>query len=289
MVNFDKEFDISLEPMQMPFSAPPQRMDKCIICLCTHGSIDMDVDMLKYHCESQCIINLFPMQLVSSISASEDFRFVYIIVSDVLFNEVAFSFPSEFIGFLRDNFYHNMNDTPASDGHTGSFARDMQLFSLIKEKFEDYSNVCRKDIVISLLRVFFMEAYNDVYKHLSSNMIKKSRKHIIIKDFFQLIMRYGRQQREVSFYADKLCITPKYLSMITRELDGRGAKECIDDYVITEIKLRLNSSVEPIQEIAADLRFANQAFLSKYFKLHTGLSPSEWRKNKRFIDTARTS
>lgn len=273
MEDFDKEFFISAETTGITTTMVPKRMDHCIIYLCTQGAMDVEVDMVKYHCEAPCIINFFPLQVVSPISAGEDFKCAYIALSDKLFDEVLFRFPAEFIGFIKDNLYHAMGSDP--------FSRDMQFWSMIKDKFEDRTNVCRKDIIVSLLRVFFLEAYNDVYKRLSSDRSKKSRKNVIIKDFFTLILKYGTEHREVSFYAGKLCITPKYLSMVTMELEGKGAKECIDNFVITEIKLRLNSTSDSIQEIAEALHFPNQSFLCKYFRLNTGFTPTDWRKNRR--------
>lgn len=81
----------------------------------------------------------------------------------------------------------------------------------------------------------------------------------------------------MGFYADQLHITPKYLSSVIKEVSGRSAVEWIDRYVILEAKALLRYSGLSIQEIAYELNFSTQSFFGKYFKHHTGMSPSEYK------------
>ncbi|WP_288736647.1 helix-turn-helix domain-containing protein, partial [uncultured Parabacteroides sp.] len=96
--------------------------------------------------------------------------------------------------------------------------------------------------------------------------------------FMQTVLENYKQERSVAFYADKLCVTAKYLSLISKEVSGQPAGNWIDEYVILEAKTLLKSSQMSIQEIADSLNFANQSFFGKYFKHHTGISPKEYRK-----------
>jgi len=98
------------------------------------------------------------------------------------------------------------------------------------------------------------------------------------EEFFRLI-KANPANREVAFYAAKLCITPKYLSMITKESVGTSAKELIDNYAITELKLQLKSASTPLKEIAAQLNYPSEAFLCKYFKKRAGMTPTHYRNN----------
>ena len=88
------------------------------------------------------------------------------------------------------------------------------------------------------------------------------------------------QERSVTFYAEKLCITPKYFSTLIKKQTGKSAAQWIDDYVILEAKNLLKFSGMSIQEIAYHLNFSTQSFFGKYFKHQTGLSPSEYRSSE---------
>ena len=85
------------------------------------------------------------------------------------------------------------------------------------------------------------------------------------------------QERSVTFYAEQLCITPKYFSMLVKKLSGKSAAQWIDNYVILEAKNLLKYSDMSIQEIAYQLNFSTQSFFGKYFKHQTGMSPTEYR------------
>lgn len=107
----------------------------------------------------------------------------------------------------------------------------------------------------------------------------RSRRANYVFDFMRLVHKYHRQERSVGFYADKLFISPKYLSLIIKESTGRSAAEWIDEYVILEAKNLLRFSGKNVQQIAYELNFSNQSSFGKYFKHLTGMSPTEFQRS----------
>ena len=89
-----------------------------------------------------------------------------------------------------------------------------------------------------------------------------------------------KREREVHFYADKLCITAKHLSQVVKDVTGNTALNIIEEYVITESKALLLSTNMSIQQISDDLNFPSQSVFGKYFKRITGVSAREYRKTK---------
>ena len=88
-----------------------------------------------------------------------------------------------------------------------------------------------------------------------------------------------RTERRVSWYAQQLCITSKYLSETVRTVSRRTPSDWIDSYVTRELRVMLRNSTMSIKQIADELNFANQSFMGKYFKEHVGMSPSQFRKS----------
>ena len=107
----------------------------------------------------------------------------------------------------------------------------------------------------------------------------KSRRELYFENFMTLLYDHFRTERQVGFYADRLCITPKYLSLVVKQVSGRTAAEWIDSHVIMEAKTLLKYSDLSIQQIAYELNFSTQSFFGKYFKHLTGLSPREYRRS----------
>lgn len=153
----------------------------------------------------------------------------------------------------------------------------MEYHSFLWKKVKIKGHPCRKEIAQSLLLALFHEVYGMFKNHMPIET-KKSRQEELFSTFIQTLASNYRQERSVSFYAGKLYVTPKYLSLLVKNVSNRTAGEWIDDYVILEAKALLSSSRMSIQEIADRLNFANQSFFGKYFKQHVGLSPTEYRK-----------
>jgi AraC-like DNA-binding protein len=106
-----------------------------------------------------------------------------------------------------------------------------------------------------------------------------SRSRMLFEQFMALVAKYHDRYRNVGFYADKLCLTPKYLSKLIKTATGRSAPEWIDAYVILEAKNLLKYSDNTIKEIVYKLNFPNQSVFYKFFKARTGMTPSEYRKS----------
>lgn len=106
-----------------------------------------------------------------------------------------------------------------------------------------------------------------------------SRRYNYVKDFMELVHKHHRKERSVIFYASKLFISPKYLSLIVKEATGTSAAQWIDEFVILEAKNLLRFSGMNIQQIAYELNFNDQSSFGKYFKHITGMSPTQYQKS----------
>jgi hydroxymethylpyrimidine/phosphomethylpyrimidine kinase len=97
--------------------------------------------------------------------------------------------------------------------------------------------------------------------------------------FVSLVAELYYEAHDVSFYAEKLCITRRYLSQITDNVVGKSPKQIIDDYLMSEAKSYLDTTRLTVQQIADKLGFSSQALFCKSFKNQTGTSPTEYRSH----------
>lgn len=81
-----------------------------------------------------------------------------------------------------------------------------------------------------------------------------------------------------AFYANQLCVTPKYLTMVVKKVSGKGVSQWIDTYLMEQILFHLKITNLSIAEIAYKLNFSNASFFGKYVKVHTGESPTKLRR-----------
>ena len=99
----------------------------------------------------------------------------------------------------------------------------------------------------------------------------------IYNRFVSLVAEHYHSAHDVAFYADRLCITTRYLSQITDRVVGKSAKQIIADYLLSEAKTYLDTTRLSIQEVADRLGFSSQALFCKFFKSQEKTSPSDYR------------
>lgn len=108
----------------------------------------------------------------------------------------------------------------------------------------------------------------------------ESSQHQIFKKFLELVAEHHQKERTVTFYANKLCITPKYLSQLVVNVSGKYAYDIIRDQVIFRAKALLKSKQYSVQQVADELSFSNVSFFCKYFRESVGMSPKSYMLNK---------
>ena len=130
------------------------------------------------------------------------------------------------------------------------------------------------------IRAMILAYYSQLHKFLENNKeishYKNSRQEQIFKKFLDLLDEHYMNSRAVNFYADKLGITPKYLSSTTITFTGISASKIIDDFVVFQIKQHLYINTKSVKEISKLLNFQSQSFFGRYFKRITGMSPREY-------------
>ena len=167
-----------------------------------------------------------------------------------------------------------------SDEESQLLQKYMELlhYNTIKNSDELYIKNISRNIIASVIYQIFQFGE----KYMPQERVEErplSRRANYVQEFMRLMHENYRQERSVGFYADKLFISPKYLSLIIKEMTGRSAAEWIDECVILEAKNLLRYSGKNIQQVAYELNFTNQSSFGKYFKHLTGMSPSQFQKS----------
>ncbi|MDE6547425.1 MAG: helix-turn-helix domain-containing protein [Muribaculaceae bacterium] len=152
-------------------------------------------------------------------------------------------------------------------------------FMRFKEQLARTNHIFRKEILGKLMQIFLYDLW-DVYsteinRHKSLNTNSAN----LFSRFLDLVRQKNSESREVAFYADMLCVSPKYLSEVVRKASGKPASYWINGYAIQEIIAMLKRHDLNVSEIAHRMNFYNQSHLSRFVKNMLGVSPTEYRAN----------
>lgn len=139
------------------------------------------------------------------------------------------------------------------------------------------------EIMSNTLRIYTMDIANEFIcqENEKEETMEAGRKHILFKQFVGLLLAHVRKEHSASWYASKLCVTPQYLNRAIKSISQKTVSEHISIVLIGSIIEQLENTEEPISQIAADFCFPDLATLTKFFKRHTGKSPTEYRKSAR--------
>lgn len=254
----------------------PCRLDGYMLLYCVEGHMKLTVNLTDFEVRKNMIFmnvpgNIvrvdeiigMPQENVNYLCLAMSREFVHGMHVDVnkLFNEGMSMLENPCIELtasqirILENLFGTIADTIKSDAH---YRREM-LHSQITAMFY-------------LLMGAWAEKTVEVDESLQSNRSK-----VMFDKFIRLVAEHYHEERNVGFYADKLCLTPKYLSKLIKMATGRSAPEWIDSYVILEAKNLLKYSNVTIKEIVYKLNFPNQSVFYKFFKARTGMTPTEYR------------
>ena len=269
-----EDFAISNYPLScVNFYTQPIKIKGLVLALCISGTSTLLINLKKYVIKTNDILILPPGQVVQYVDRSSDFSMHSMYMSTAFFTENT-SLPQN-----RDmTVFFTIRDNPCFNITKEDTEIIKQYHNLISKRIKSKENPCLLDTMRYIMNALMTEMSSilDKYLHTPKNAI--SRKDDICHKFMKLLMENYKKSRQVSFYADKLFLTPKYLSNTLKQVTGRKAGQLIDEYVILQAKVLLQSTNMTIQQISEELNFANQSFFGHYFKHLTGLAPSQYRK-----------
>ena len=268
----DLRYDKALNVFKYPF-----RFDGYILIFCINGKIRLDVNLDSFQIEENSLVLNVPGNIikVADVEGSdEDMHFIIVAMSKEFMSGVHFDFNRLFHESmaLMDNPCISLNEKER---------KLCKEYLDLAEILSDSDIPNRKEAVGALISSISYVLGSVWAGKLSEAEMKPQTpsaktKHIY-DQFLHLVTEYHTKERNMGFYADKLCLTPKYLSKLVKMVSGRSAPDWIDAFVILEAKNMLKYSDLSIKEIVAKLNFPNQSVFYKFFKSHTGKTPSQYR------------
>lgn len=170
--------------------------------------------------------------------------------------------------------------SPTSHFDKSAMTYFLTVFQLMKQTIKGPENRYRdiimqgyKQVITATMFSYFLASNSAIS---SQHGIPNRHRQIFERFLNEVRLRYA-ENRDISFYAARLCLTPKYLSQIVHNVSGRFAKEWIDDYVLLNAKDMLESRRYSVQQVATKLHFPTQSAFGKFFKRRQGMSPSEFK------------
>lgn len=163
---------------------------------------------------------------------------------------------------------------------------EMRLFShyyeLIKIKTRQKGYAFRREIMVSIIQSVTFELLSIINRFSNSayGSASMSQGDILFKRFIEMLTESEGRIRSVAQFAERLCITPKYLSAVVKNASGRSALDLIHENATRAIVRQLRYTDKSIKEISNELQFPSLSFFGKFVKSQLGMSPKDFRKRR---------
>lgn len=249
----------------------PQKIKESVSIICLQGTIELGINLKQYVFEAPCFIPIRSGTISQFIGKSDDFHGLFILMSKRFMKKMEFS-SQQIMPFM---FYFDKHASlPLNNEEVKMLVYSFRILRIIVSQ---QVNPYRIEIVRHLIHAFYYGISMMLQKHHEINNKKQSRQEEIFEDFMACVQQYYREERGLEFYANKLAITTKHLSLVIKAVSAKSANEWIDEHVVLEAKVLLKTTKMTIQQISDNLNFTDQSFFGRYFKKHAGSSPKKFR------------
>jgi AraC-like DNA-binding protein len=248
--------DFSLERKEFLQSTQPYRLQEGRVVIVKKGWADYAMNLVEHHFTEGDMVVFLAETLIEKRVSSKDFT-----IDAFAFDMHAPSLPS----MNTDLFIMHLNEQmkPVVTKHVEL------IWDIVQEESFQYNNVAL--LLNSLL------TYVKNHEPLEQPQQTPTHSEDTLRRFMALVSQYAARERNIPFYADKMCLAPHYLSTLIRKISGKTVMQWINQTAVKEIKVWLAYSDETAAQIAYRLNFPCPASLSKFFKRETGMTPGEYR------------
>lgn len=251
----------------------PRILDGISFVICLRGHAKIRINIKEHELSDNCILTILPHQIVEVVGGSED------LLLEILF----FSF--DFIADLplpKDyNIPQTINKCPCIKISKEVMQDLLEYHAFIAKQYNmrDDPSIFRVEIIKGLLYSLLLRI-GTIYMSTESVAIGNNlttHQEDLAERFLILLKEHHKERRDVSFYADKMCLTSKYLSTTIKKVTGKSISSWITDVIMMEAKIMLKASDMTVSQISDELNFPNSSFFGRLFKQRTGMTPLEFR------------
>lgn len=273
------KYDGSYSQKLQPFLEYPCRTNVYFAFFSKKGSMDLEVNLKSFTLDEKSMFISTPGNIIkikqNGESANSNVEATLLVISQNFLSNLSFEVSKslgDMVGFLSDPVIH-LDDE--------SIQICSSYVEIIKNVTSTESRNKRQAVgaLVSSLFYYFagLVSEREAQKKPVAAKNASVRMTQLLERFIKLVTEYHNSERNMAFYASNLGLTPKYLSKLIKQASGRSAPEWIDSFVILEAKNMLKYTEFSIKEIVYKLHFPNPSVFYKFFKAHTGMTPSQYR------------
>lgn len=248
----------------------PHKIERVTQVVITAGSISCLVDFRHYSLQAPAMAIFLPDQVVESIEVDEEFRGFGMVMSASFTDSLNLPVSLQERLFIKNKQFHAISNE--------ELKAYLSCFDQVSSVMKQEENPYREEIIKHLFSAYYYGLGYYVHSQQAEHEAMTPQQELCER-FIGMVSENFKRERDIGFYADRLCVTNKYLSTLLKQHTGMTALEWIERHVVLYAKSCLSSTTMSVQQISDDLDFPSQSVFGKYFKRVEGLSPKAYRQS----------
>lgn len=249
----------------------PIRLESYMVVLCLKGKGQVMLNNSPLEIKKNDLLICHPRTIVEHSMVSVDFECCGFCLSPNYANQITL------IASGTWNFKMYIEEHPIISLSEEEGTVFYQYYSLLRSKLQGTPHRHQKELIDALLQAFIYDFSDSLDRIVRLSPPVYNSAENLFNQFINILSASYPKPRSVAFYADKLHVTPKYLSAICKKVSGNTASTLIEQYVMKDIQYLLKKTTKSIKEIVNELDFPSISFFGKYVKQHVGKSPKQYR------------
>jgi AraC-like DNA-binding protein len=251
------------------------KIDCFMIVFCQEGNITLNINGNQHSLKKDFCAILPPGTIVRKIACKQPYV-VKIAAASVSFLTEILNSSKETWNIIHFLYYNPIHPIQKANSYKLYLYKEL-LITLIQEQPHAYSKQTRRFHFAGMFCEMMVLLNQMIPKDYEAQTLDKNRAAVIARDFIELVNSDNGMHRTVSYYADRLCYSPKYLSATVKQITGKSPLQIINAHAIKQIKYKIKHSQMSMKELADYFEFTNPSFFGKFVKMHIGMSPMQYR------------
>ena len=288
-INYLGSFDISLyqdkiaiikiqgrPEVDKEHKIPPSKLRALVLTIVEKGELTMNIDYRPCRMGENMMVVMSDRHFIQFVSFSDDLRcYTLFGVHDYVLNLI-----NDIHSIMMPDVLASLMANPVVGLEKAEFAILRDNTERLRNVFHRSEHAFQSKLVHHQIAILTIEITNILqfkFAKEQHHTQKISNREHVVAQFLKLLLEHSATEREVSFYADKLCVTPVYLLRAAKHVLGKSAREIINEMAISDAMVLLRNPDMSIQDAADAMNFPDRAVFSKFFKKNTGVSPGKYQ------------
>lgn len=249
----------------------PIKIEAMMLLAVLKGSIKMRINLQETELEAGQILNIMPGCIFQIMGTSDDLKYCCMVFDTEVLDSIQKSFDVH-LDLLHKYYNFHKHAVPEE-----SMNLMLSQYKIIKKELEQPDYEYKKEVIQRYCEIWILKSVSNAEEVSVPELSKTvTRKEQVFRDFLTLLEKNYQQERSIGYYADRLCLTPKYLSTIIKEVSGKHGLQWIDEYVVLEAKALLRDGNLSVKQVSDKLNFPSQSMFGRFFKKMTGYTPKKY-------------